>query len=432
MDMQLAEAPPFQKITARDVLSGLIRPVITNLDNSLPVYLLRAENTEILKLDIVFKAGAWYQDKPLISYFTRKLLLEGTSRKSSLQVARAFDFAGASFDISGNYEFMIMSLLCLHKHFEKMLRLIHEIIFLPSFPQKEFCLQKDSKIKEIIIDEQKVRMIAMKNLRRMIFGQDHPYGHYVNTRDVEEVTLDDVKAFYGSFVKPGDMKIFLSGNIKDAEMNSLNRIFGNCPVILKEGIEKRKVIETPHIEKKQFFPVENALQSAIRIGRQVIGNQHPDYPALIVLNTILGGYFGSRLMKNLRESKGYTYGVNSMLVPDKQGVFFTVGSEVKAAFTVPALAEIYKEMNKLASESVHKEEMERVKNYIFGKYMRLSDGVFAQSELLIELMKFGVDFSFYEKQLKGIAETGQEKIIELAGTYFVQEEIFEAVAGNKQ
>lgn len=432
MDMQLTESPAYQKITAKDVLSGLISPVKIILDNSLPVFLLKAENTEILKLDIVFKGGAWYQDKPLVSYFTRKILPEGTSRKSSLQIARIFDFAGASFDISGNYEFMTMSLFCLHKHFEKMLRLIHEIIFEPSFPQKEFHLQKDSKIKEIIIDEQKVRMIAMKHIRRMIFGQEHPYGHYVNTRDVEEVTLEDVKAFYGSFIRPGEMKIILSGNIADAEINSLNRVFGNCPVTNNEDLDKKRYEVTTNTEKKQFFPVDNALQSAIRIGRQVISNQHADYPALIVLNTILGGYFGSRLMKNLREDKGYTYGVSSFLVPDKQGVFFTVGSEVKAAFTVPALTEIYREMNKLTSESVQKEEMERVKNYIFGKYMRLSDGVFAQSELLIDLMKYGSDFSFYEKQLKGIAETGQDKILELARTYFVQDEICEAVAGSRQ
>ena len=429
LNLQRNSKPPYQNTDENDALKGLIPPVSLSLDNELPIKVIKSGTFEMIRLDLVFKAGSWYQDRLLLSYFTRKILPEGTRKLNANQIAGVIDYFGASYEISGSYEFMIFSVLCLNKHLEKILNLLSEILFYPSFPEKEFQLLKDSKIKEILLDDKKVRMVAVKNFRNMLFGNKHPYGAYALKEDVNVLNTADVKSFYEKFINPGDFHVVLSGNVAEQEIKIINKVLGQHQVKKSPEIFKKNHIENPTKNRVQFFPVENAIQSAIRIGRPVMDMMHPDYPAMSVLNTLLGGYFGSRLMKNIREDKGYTYGINSSLLCEKGSVLFSIGSEVIKEFTKPALEEIYKEMNKLASELVQEEELARVKNYIFGKFMRSVDGVLAQSDLVIDLMKYGLDYSYYSTFLSRIKEVNPFELKELAGRYFVKEEMFEAVAG---
>ena len=185
-------------------------------------------------------------------------------------------------------------------------------------------------------------------------------------------------------------------------------------------------------EKHQFFPVEDVVQSAFRIGTLAVNRLHSDYAGLNVLNTVLGGYFGSRLMRNLREDKGYTYGVSSVLLSFADAGYFFAASEVKGEHTSKAIEQVYLEMNKLREEIVPDEELERVKNYLFGRYLRSIDGVYAQSELLLELFRFGQDFSFYSNYLMKMGETTVLDLNVLARKYLNTDEMFEAVAGVKQ
>jgi predicted Zn-dependent peptidase len=211
-------------------------------------------------------------------------------------------------------------------------------------------------------------------------------------------------------------------------MNDLDTLFGGNDW---SGVPSDRLLaEAVSPDQKQhFMHKEGAMQSAIRMGSLAFGRSHPDFAGMKVLNAILGGYFGSRLMNNLREDKGYTYGIGSALVPLLKGGFFVISGEVGAGVTKQALIEIKSELNRLCDEQVPESELSLVRNYLMGEMLRSVDGPFAQAGLYRELIEDNLDISHFEELIDTIQHINAQRLQDLAEKYLNPEGLYTLVVG---
>lgn len=178
------------------------------------------------------------------------------------------------------------------------------------------------------------------------------------------------------------------------------------------------------------IPKADAVQFGLRLGKRIIGKNHPDYHGLKVLNTVFGGYFGSRLMSNIREDKGYTYGIGSAVVSYENDAVFTIATEVGKEVADAALNEIRFEINKIRTELIPQAELDTVRSYLQGVYMSSFDGPFSLIDRFRDLYHFGLDYAYFHNYLKTVQTISPEELQQLALTYFDPESMVTVVAGS--
>jgi predicted Zn-dependent peptidase len=222
----------------------------------------------------------------------------------------------------------------------------------------------------------------------------------------------------------------MAGKIPPEMIPLLNATFGTLTSSDSPG---PTAIPVPEAGKpgKIFIAKKDALQTAIRIGSTTINKKNTDYHGLKILDTILGGYFGSRLMKNIREDKGYTYGINSSVVSFNHAAYKVIGTEVGIKHTNDTIKEIFTEIKRLQNERVDNEELVLVKNYMLGEMIRMFDGPFATADSFRSVWEFGLDYLYYSDFAEKIKTIGQDEIIHLARTYYKADDLFEIIVGQQ-
>jgi zinc protease len=413
----------------KPILLELSEPEMILLGNGLETYLIRAGNEDVTRIDISIQAGAAFQKKKMVANSTGKLLMEGTKNLSSSFIAEKLDFFGAFLEININVDNAVISLYSLTKHLNEMLPLLGELIKMPAFPEQELLIHLDRKKQEFLVNNEKVKYIAMNEFSKMVFGENSAYGQIINEKDFSLVKRNDLLDFFAKYYTPERAYMVISGKIDDEVINLVNEhIGGGWPE--NKPLQEEILFAASINEKERFIDKPGSLQSAIRVGRQIINKMHPDYDRFILLNTIFGGYFGSRLMSNLREEKGFTYGVSSYVLNYMNGSFFSVSTEVNSKHTKKAMHEILKEMEKLRNEKVGEKELSLVKNYIYGTFLRNFDGPFALSDRFKAVKDFGLGFDYYKKNLDGIMAVNANQLLETAQTYLNPEEMVQLVVGS--
>ncbi|MDP2721626.1 MAG: pitrilysin family protein [Bacteroidales bacterium] len=403
------------------------------LDNGTEVCLIEAGQEEVTRIDLIFNAGSAFQKKHLVAAAANRLLREGTRSHSSFQIASTLDYHGAYLDTSVTKDTAILTLYCLNKYLPQLLPLLSEMLYEPAYPADELQTYLHKQKQEFLTNSSKVKYRAMLGFNSLVFGADSAYGQQLNELDFGLVDISDINSFYQQYYLPENGWILVSGNISKELPSQLNRYFGQYPGThpdfkLPMVHYADSVIHSgDHLEEKV-----DALQSAIRIGRPIVGKSHPDFNTLQLLNMVLGGYFGSRLMTNLREEKGFTYGVSSHLVNYRYGGFFSVATEVNAIHTEAALAEICDEIKLLREVPVGEEELSLVKNYLYGTFLRSFDGPFALSDRYISARDHDLEFSYYQKSLATMMQTTSEQLMEAANRYLVPEQMIRLVVGKKE
>jgi predicted Zn-dependent peptidase len=224
------------------------------------------------------------------------------------------------------------------------------------------------------------------------------------------------------------MAIIISGKIHERTEELLNLHYGNA--ILKE-IQDEKPLNPFNRENPEKVHLNKAgtVQTAIRIGSATINKRHPDYTGLKILDSILGGYFGSRLMKNIREEKGYTYGISSSLSSLDLSGYKVISTEVGQKYCQKTIDEIYKEIGILQKVPVSKEEMDVVRNYMSGEMVRMFDGPFALAESFKSAWEFGLDNRYYYSLYEKIKTITPDEITHLAKTYYNTDELYQITVG---
>lgn len=402
------------------------------LANNIPVYTIHAGEQDILKIDILFNAGEWYQDQALVSSSTVQLLQEGSAKFSAEDIAEKLDFMGSYVYYNAGKHTTGISIFTLSKYIDETLEIIEDSIKNPLFPEDNFATYTAKKKQQYAIEKQKVEVIAQKKYAQILFGANHPYGISHEPEDFDNLSIADIKKFHETHYTSENCKIIISGNIKPEHFSILSRRFGTpFGKTSGEKVPAREFAIDPSVEKTHHVEKPGAVQSAIRIGKLLVNKYNPDYPALQVLNTVLGGYFGSRLMSNIREDKGYTYGIGSGIVSHKTAGYFVIVTQVGQDVCEQAKQEIYYELKKLRTETIPDEELQTVKNYMKSTLARNFDGIFALSESFKTILEYDLTYSYYSRFWKTIQNITPAELKTLANTYLHEDSMYEIIAGSK-
>jgi zinc protease len=400
------------------------------LDNGLTLHLIPVSGTEAVRIEFLFDAGSWYQQVKLSASMTSSMLNEGTISRSEQEIASLLDFYGAFIDLGINPDHSWIVLYSMVRHLPHTLEIISDILHHSHFPEKNFSTLLDRKRETFYLENQKVKNLARKKFAQVVFGPDHPYGAAAEERDFERITRQDVSGFFHAHFHPRKCRVYVSGAIEKGFLSLFSSYFGTSSWNKASVPDRPLFAPSPQELKKHFVLKDESVQSAIRLGRCIVNRDHPDFTGLQVLNTLLGGYFGSRLMKNLREEKGYTYGVGSALVSFRESGVLVIVCETGTEYTFLALQEIYNELERLMKEPVPEDELKLVKNYMTGDLMRSADGPFQIADAWKTVMEFELGKDYYSRLIQEITHVDALRLQELAETYLGPESLTEVVAGN--
>jgi len=406
---------------------NIFEPEKILLKNNIPVYIFKS-NENLLKIKLIFDAGYYLQDFPLQAFFTNKLLCEGTKNYKSKKIAEIFDFYGAKLSLSSDEDHASASIIASKKNLTRLLPVLSELIQTPSFPEYEFNTQKEIAFQNFIINNEKVATIAKKSFMDAILGSSNFYGYQTKADDFKSLDVDNLKSFHKKFYTPENCFITISGDVSHEDIVMIDSHFNNPSWSGKKAtIPTLKA--TPSKNKKQNIVKKDALQTGIRIGKTMFNRTHKDDIGFRVLNMVLGGYFGSRLMSNIREEKGYTYGIYSGLTSLKQTGYFSVATEVGSNVCKEALFEIYKEIVQLQHHIISEKELALVKNYMLGNFLRNIDGQLNYSSLFENILIFDLGTEYLYKYLEEVQNISSEKLLSLAQLYLSTDSLYEITAG---
>ena len=405
-------------------------PVILNLDNGIPTYVINAGTQDIIKIDLQFNAGNWYQTKPTIARTTNEMLLEGTQNLSSQEIAEKLDFYGAFIHPQPTKDFANIALYTLKKYLPETIKILEEIIKYPTFPEDELDTYLAKHKQKFLIELEKIANLARREFNEQLFGKTHPYGAKVEIEDYNNISKKDLLDFHKKFYNSNNCKIIISGKVDDKDIQLINQHFGKDQWNYQTEIKNPRFDFPAHVKKELIVQKKDVTQSAIRLGKIIINNDHADYHKLNMANTILGGYFGSRLMKKIREDKGYTYGINSVLVTFKNTGYFVILSEVGADVTKMAVEDILIEVKKLREKIVPNDELELVKNYMLGDLLRSFDGAFEIASSFKPVIELELKLDYYKKQIETIKSITSDEIIAIANKYLHEDTLARTIVGK--
>jgi len=410
---------------------NFIQPETYQLRNGIKVYQFNSGTQDVISIEIMFAAGSWFQKKPFTAMATNLMLREGTKNYSAQKLSESLDYYGAHFENTTERDNAYVTLYSLNKHLDSTLPLLSEIVKNPVFPAYEYSVLAGKQLQMLEVNRQKVNFLARTHFNSIIYGNKHPYGMYLEPNDIGNVTDSDLADFHKLQYHSDNCSIIVAGRIKPELINDLEAHFGGNDW---SGMTSRRQQYLPagSDEKNHFLVKEGAMQSAIRIGGLMFNRNHPDFAGMKVLNAILGGYFGSRLMNNLREDKGYTYGIGSSVVPLRNGGYFVISGEVGADVTQEALTEIKSELKRLCDEQVKESELSLVRSYLSGEMLRAVDGPFAQADLYRELIEDELDISHFEELMDTIKHITAHQLQDLAIKYLNPENLFTLVVGPEK
>lgn len=418
--MNRKQAPLIQPIEQIELLDA----EKTKLQNGIRIYQLHGGSQEVLSLQLIIPAGRWQEQKALQALLTSELVLEGTLNKSSEEIANIIDFYGAHIDASVSYDLCTIQLVCLTKHLPPLLEVLIEILEQPAFSESELLIKKNKLIQKLHINQQKSDYLAQRYFHEKLFGKTHPYGYRSSEKAYQNLSSEDLLSFFKEKYSLTDGFLLLAGNYSPTDLKLICDSFEQ----IKSKQKSKEIYHKTDVHFGQFsFQKENAQQASIRIGSPNVIITHPDFQGLQLLNTVLGGYFGSRLMSNLREEKGYTYGVYSSMASFIHEGYFLISTDVGIDQASAAVEEIYHEMRRLKKEPVKNDELQTVKNYLMGKYLSQTDGPFSQAKVFRSIISRNQTAQDYVNRVQSTQDITAERIQELANQYFDFDKMIEVV-----
>jgi predicted Zn-dependent peptidase len=407
----------------QDTSYSLLTPKIKKLNNGVDVIYVIGGLQEVLKIDLIFKAGRWYESKWGAAYFTAHLLSKGSKTKSSFQIAQLFDLYGAHLEVTPGLDYVSVSLYSLTKNIQPVLALLKEVILEPSFPEKELDQAVSIYIQNLNVNLEKTSFLASKLFRNTLFGENHPYGKELNEQDVKSLSIQDLEKFYDNFK---DFSVFVSGKVDIATENLIDKTFSEFPKNTQVSkLISRNSVEPSHTEIEK----EGSVQASIRLGTESLQRAHPDYSKVIFASHILGGYFGSRLMKNIREEKGLTYGIYASVQPLKHAAYFVIGADVNKENITITFDEIRKELKRLRTEPLPEEELLTARNHFIGSLQSEITTPFAHADKIKTLYLSNLPSDYYQRMIDTIKNMSVDEVIATSQTYLNEEKFFELAVG---
>lgn len=397
------------------------------LDNGVHLYYINAGAEDTLMVNWVWSAGNWFEEKRNVAIAANYLIKNGTPNYTAFDINNHFDYYGSYFNRNCYSETAEIVLHCLGKHVKDLLPMVAELIENAEYPENELQIYQQNAQQRLKVNLLKPDFIAGREIDSMLFGEQHPYGKYSNMEDYQNLKREDLVAFHDQYYKKGKVVLFAVGKLPEGFLPLMNELFGKFEwkPYTAEITSPVHVIQPSQEKKRNIVVDENGVQASIRIARPYIGKVDPNYHQLVLLNTIYGGYFGSRLMANIREEKGYTYGIYSGILNYLKNSGIVIGTEAGIEVKDATIKEIYHEMDILREELIDEEELLNCKNYMIGTVLGDLDGPFQVIARWKSLILQGFDAGFFNKAIKTIKEVEAEELRNLANQYLNPSEYYE-------
>ncbi len=395
------------------------------LDNGIDVYSVNAGAEDVLSLEWVFFAGNWHEEKNLVAATTNFLLRNGTSTKSAFQINEHFEYYGSYVNRSCYNETSNITLHCLSKHLEVLLPAVKELIVDSVLPQQELDIYKQNMKQRLQVNLKKSDFVAGRLIDAYLFGENHPYGKYSSAEDFDALDRSELFDFYKDKYQDGKLIIFVAGKVPQKMESLLNKHFGDLGAA-KFSV-KEAVAQQTEQKKWRITNDPDGVQGSIRIARPFPNRHHPDFLKVQVLNAVFGGFFGSRLMSNIREEKGYTYGIHSYLQNHIHQSAWMVSTEAGKDVCEATIEEVYKEMKLLREEPIDEEELLLVRNYMMGGILGDLDGPFQIIARWKNIILNNLTEKYFYDSLQTIKTISAEELQGLAIKYLQPEEFYELV-----
>lgn len=426
MTLDRTQSPAFQAI------QEIRLPVVQThrLDNGAPLYMIAVAHQPVLRLECVFDAGSWYEQVPGTAFFAMKMLSEGTPQRSSAEISEYIDRYGAFLELNSGPDRASVVIYCLTKFLPDVLPLLRELITEPTFPEKELEDLRNITLQNLRVNYEKNAYLAGVLFREKLFGAAHPYGRSQRPEFVAQFTRSEVINFYEQSIKNNPFRLILAGSATENEVLLINRELGQLALHTnnRNGLaypERTDDNQTVLAEKP------DSIQSSIRLGRRLFTRSHPDYFKMLVTNEVLGGYFGSRLMKNIREEKGFTYGISSNMPSFQRDGYFLIGTDVNKENTQQTLDEIRKEIHILQTEPVPADELETVKNYMAGEFVGSLNTPFEIADRYKVILLDSMPADFLTTYIQNVRAVTLDDIMEAATLYLATDQLCEVIVGGK-
>lgn len=398
------------------------------LPNGIEIVYLHDPNQEVFKMDVVLSAGAYDQPRPVIASSMLNMLNEGTHQHTSAEIAELFDYHGAYVDFNCGMHKSELNLISLNKYASQTIRMLAEMALESNFPRKELEIYIRNRKQQHLVNIEKTSYLARMEFIHRLYGEEHPYANRFTLEDFDKVTPELLLDFYRERMQASQCRIMICGNVSDTVLQEVDQAFAPMSDI---PLPPEKVFTIqPSAPGRYNVLKPDAVQTSIRIGKTGVPLLDEDYTYFQLLNTILGGYFGSRLMSNIREEKGYTYGIGSYNVTMPRASHWMIATDVNADKTEATIEECMKEIRRMQEEPVSEEELGLVKSYFNGELLRELDGVFAQSDALKHKLNYGQDNTFYLRAIDRIRSCTPDDIMRLARKYLNPEEMYVITAGK--
>lgn len=405
----------------------LITPTNIQLSNGTPTYFLNTGTQEVIKIDLWFDTGAVDGARPNLTASAIDLIREGTTDHSAKEIAEKLDGFGAFMETNTYKERACVSLYCLSKFSADLIPFLAEIVTKSSFPQQEVETYANKNYQNLQTDLEKTGIRASRGFSSNLFGESHPYSRISTVEDWSNLDRDSIIEHHKNVLLPSLSRIMVSGLIPEGIDALLDAAFGNIDL---KGNSDHLSFPAERATDLVNIEMPNVVQNAIKVGRPMFNRLHPDFVGMQVLVTVLGGYFGSRLMSNIREDKGYTYGISASLQTLNHSGYLMIGSEVGSDVCDATILEIEKELNRLCTETIPADELDLVISYIMGQQLNSIDGPFSLASKWNGLLNFGLTAADFEDQINQMKAVSSENLMALANKYLRPEMMMHVVAGK--
>jgi len=408
---------------------NLIRPEHIKLANGCNVFCFNSGDQELVRIEWIFNNLRFDPAKPLLNMAVNTMLTDGTSQLSAAEIADKIDFYGAFLQVDYGFDQSLVTLYSLTKHLPYTLPVVKDILTDSIFPQKELDTFMRNQQQKLQVALQKNDVVARRMFNTALYG-DTIYGFSTEVEDYKTLHREDMLVHFKQMYQPSNCILIIAGKVEQQTLDLLTENFGSDWANTKESIDTTQPEIIHSTEHFYFKEKQDALQSAIRMGLPMFNRTHPDFSAMQVLNTVLGGYFGSRLMTNIREDKGYTYGIGSGISSLKHTGALFIATEVGADVCKAAVSEIEKEITLLKTELIADEELSLVRNYMLGSLLGSLENVFSHADKFKNLYFSGLDYDYYEQYTQTVKTITAEELLNLANKYLNLDQFYKVIVGK--
>lgn len=401
-----------------------------HLSNGRTLYAFPSDSTELVKIDFLYEAGTGYQPQKLVAGAANNLYTVASREMDARQLAEFFDYRGIIVDNNSDVLHCSSSFYTLHRHLDALVPVLEGLVHRPAFPEEEFEVFKNKRRQKLLALRQQSSEVARRLYYTALFGPDHPLGRYADPEDADRLDLDTVKQFYEEYHRGGNMDIVVSGKVDDRLLTALDEAFGRDIPSTHSHITSL----APASSNSQFSVLNSQLpgsvQTTLRVGRILpLQWDDPDYAHFMILTTLLGGYFGSRLMSNLREDKGFTYGIYARTQIYRGVIVFFITADVAASAADAAEKEILYELQRLIDEPVSEEELDLVKVVLAGDFIRSVDGVFERAARFGDMLGTHVTEQLTENLREALESVTPQQLQQLAARLLRSDQLCVCRAG---